>query len=68
MSNNMEHITIKASEGKVFRRIVYGVIFGNEITLGYPVGVQGTISLHYRLPLSQWKDTLLPKVESAIVL
>ena len=60
----MEHITIKASEGKVFRRIAEG----NEITLGYPVGVQGTISLHYRLPLSQWKDTLLPKVESALVL
>ena len=35
MSNNMEHITIKASEGKVFRRIADGVIFGNEITLGY---------------------------------
>ena len=64
MSSNMEHITIKASEGKVFRRIAEG----NEITLGYPVGVQGTISLHYRLPLSQWKDTLLPKVESALVL
>ena len=31
----MEHITIKASEGKVFRRIADGVIFGNEITLGY---------------------------------
>ena len=28
----MEHITIKASEGKVFRRIADGVIFGNEIT------------------------------------
>lgn len=27
----MEHITIKASEGKVFRRIAEG----NEITLGY---------------------------------
>ena len=64
MSSNMEHITIKAAEGKVFRRIAEG----NEITLGYPVGVQGTISLHYRLPLSQWKDTLLPKVESALVL
>ena len=35
MSNNMEHTTIKASEGKVFRRIADGVIFGNEITLGY---------------------------------
>lgn len=31
----MEHITIKASEGKVFRRIADGVIFGNEIILGY---------------------------------
>ena len=35
MSSNMEHITIKASEGKVFRRIADGAIFGNEITLGY---------------------------------
>lgn len=31
----MEHITIKASEGKVFRRKADGQIFGNEITLGY---------------------------------
>ena len=64
MSSNMEHITIKASEVKVSQRIAEG----NEITLGYPVRVQGTISMHYRLPLSQWKDTLLPKVESALVL
>ena len=35
MLNNMEHSTIKASEGKVFRRIADRVIFGNEITLGY---------------------------------
>ena len=35
MSNNMEHITIKASEGKVFRRIADGVIFGNEVARGY---------------------------------
>lgn len=31
----MEHITIKASEGKVFRRKSDGQIFGNEITLGF---------------------------------
>lgn len=31
----MEHITIKAQEGKVFRRISDGIIFGNELTLGY---------------------------------
>lgn len=66
MSSNMEHITIKASEGKVFRRIADGVIFGNEITLGYPVGVQGTISLYYRLPLSQRKETRLPEVGSPL--
>lgn len=31
----MEDITIKASEGKVFRRISDGFIFGKEIHLGY---------------------------------
>lgn len=31
----MEHKTIKAQEGKVFRRKSDGAIFGNEITLGY---------------------------------
>lgn len=31
----MEYITIKASEGKVFRRISDGVVFGKEINLGY---------------------------------
>ena len=31
----MENRVIKASEGKVFRRISDGVIFGNEISLGY---------------------------------
>lgn len=31
----MEHITIKAKEGKVFRRIADGMVFGNEMTLGY---------------------------------
>ena len=62
MLNNMEHITIKTSEGKVFRRIAEG----NEITLRYPVHVQGTISLHYRLPLSQRKETRLPEVGSSL--
>lgn len=37
----MEHITIKASDGKVFRRISDGVIFGNEITLGYTYYING---------------------------
>ena len=37
----MEHITIKASEGKVFRRISDGVVFGNEITLGYTYYLNG---------------------------
>lgn len=37
----MEHITIKASEGKVFRRISDGAIFGNEITLGYTYYIGG---------------------------
>ena len=31
----MEDRIIKASEGKVFRRISDGFIFGNEIHLGY---------------------------------
>lgn len=31
----MENKIIKASEGKVFRRISDGLIFGNEIVLGY---------------------------------
>lgn len=31
----MEEIIIKASEGKVFRRISDGFIFGKEIHLGY---------------------------------
>ena len=31
----MEYRTIKASEGKVFRRISDGVVFGKEINLGY---------------------------------
>lgn len=31
----MENRVIKASEGKVFRRISDGVIFGKEISLGY---------------------------------
>ena len=31
----MEYRTIKASEGKVFRRISDGFIFGKEINLGY---------------------------------
>lgn len=31
----MENKIIKASEGKVFRRISDGVVFGKEISLGY---------------------------------
>ena len=31
----MENKIIKASKGKVFRRISDGFIFGNEINLGY---------------------------------
>ena len=31
----MEDRIIKASEGKVFRRISDGVVFGKEINLGY---------------------------------
>ena len=37
----MEHITIKASEGKVFKRISDGFMFGNEITLGYTYYIGG---------------------------
>ena len=31
----MENRIIKAKEGKIFRRISDGFIFGNEISLGY---------------------------------
>lgn len=37
----MEHITIKASEGKVFRRKSDGAIFGSELTLGYTYYIGG---------------------------
>lgn len=37
----MEHLTIKASEGKVFKRKSDGMIFGNEITLGYTYYLNG---------------------------
>lgn len=37
----MEHLTIKASEGKVFRRKSDGIIFGNEITLGFTYYLNG---------------------------
>lgn len=37
----MEYRTIKASEGKVFRRISDGFIFGKEINLGYTYYIGG---------------------------
>lgn len=37
----MEHKTIKAQEGKVFRRKSDGLIFGDEITLGYTYYING---------------------------
>ena len=37
----MENKIIKASEGKVFRRISDGFIFGNEINLGYTYYIGG---------------------------
>ena len=37
----MEERIIKASEGKVFRRISDGFIFGKEITLGYTQYIGG---------------------------
>ena len=37
----MENKIIKASEGKVFRRISDGFIFGNEINLGYAYYLNG---------------------------
>ena len=37
----MEHTTIKAQEGKVFRRKSDGLIFGDEITLGYTYYING---------------------------
>lgn len=46
----MEHITIKAAEGKIFRRIADRVIFGNEITLGYTYYLNGK-----KLDLPKWE-------------
>ena len=37
----MEKRVIKASEGKVFRRISDGLVFGNEINLGYTYYLNG---------------------------
>lgn len=37
----MEERVIKASEGKVFRRISDGFIFGNEVSLGYTYYLNG---------------------------
>lgn len=37
----MEDRIIKASEGKVFRRISDGFIFGNKISLGYTYYLSG---------------------------
>ena len=37
----MENRVITASEGKVFRRISDGVIFGKEISLGYTYSLHG---------------------------
>ena len=37
----MEDRIIKASEGKVFRRISDGFIFGKEINLGYTYYING---------------------------
>ena len=37
----MENKIIKANEGKVFRRISDGFIFGNEINLGYTYYIGG---------------------------
>lgn len=37
----MKHITITASEGKIFKRIVDGTLYGKEITLGYTHYING---------------------------
>lgn len=37
----MENNIIKANEGKVFRRIADGQIYGNEIALGYTYYING---------------------------
>ena len=37
----MENKIIKAQDGKVFRRISDGFIFGNEISLGYTYYLNG---------------------------
>ena len=37
----MEHKIIKAEEGKVFKRKSDGMIFGDEITLGYTYYIGG---------------------------
>lgn len=37
----MEHITLTAQEGKVFRRLSDGMVFGSQITLGYTYYING---------------------------
>ena len=37
----MDNIIIKANEGKVFRRIADGQIYGKEIILGYSYYING---------------------------
>ena len=37
----MEERILKASKGKVFRRISDGFIFGNEVSLGYAYHLNG---------------------------
>lgn len=37
----MNNKIIKADEGKVFRRIADGTIYGNEISLGYSYYING---------------------------
>lgn len=37
----MDNIIIKADEGKIFRRIADGQIYGKEITLGYSYYING---------------------------
>ena len=63
----MEHTTIKASEGKVFRRIADGVIFGNEITLGYTYYLNGKKldSPKWEVP-SDFEEIDEPKEEETI--
>ena len=61
----MEDRIIKASEGKVFRRISDGFIFGNEVSLGYAYYLNGENLEEPLLELSEHFEEIDEPVEEA---